>query len=66
MPESLEIAFAGMPPMVAALLGLAASHCPDVRALIKQDMDLLDRLPAEQVERRANLQRVIDQRVETI
>ncbi len=39
---------------------------PDVRASIKQDMDLLDRIPPEQVERRAELQRVIDLRIDDI
>src|SRR3954469_19901948 len=51
-----------------ALLGLVAGNVrgPDVRALIKQDMDLLERLPPEQTERRAELQRVIDIRVDDL
>jgi hypothetical protein len=66
MPGIAEIALAGAPLAGGALLGLAAGNikAPDVRGLIKQDMDLLERLPAEQVERRANLQRVIDERVD--
>jgi hypothetical protein len=51
-----------------ALLGLVAGNMkgPDVRGLIKQDMELLEGLPAEQVERRAELQRVIDIRIDDI
>ncbi|HNM86350.1 MAG TPA: hypothetical protein PKI77_17740 [Mycobacterium sp.] len=68
MPGIAEIALAGAPLAGGALLGLAAGNmkAPDVRGLIKQDMDLLDRLPVDQVERRANLQRVIDQRVDDL
>ncbi|WP_081290118.1 hypothetical protein [Mycobacterium asiaticum] len=39
---------------------------PDFRGLIKQDMDLLDRLPAEATERRAELQRTIDARIDDL
>src|ERR1700712_895051 len=51
-----------------ALLGIAAGNLrgPDVRGLIKQDMELLEMLPADQVERRAELQRVIDIRIDDI
>ena len=51
-----------------ALLGLVAGNMrgPDVRGLIKQDMELLEGIPAEQVERRAELQRVIDIRIDDI
>jgi hypothetical protein len=68
MPGIAEIALAGAPIAGGALLGLAASNIrtPDVRALIKQDMDLLERIPADQVERRAALQRVIDLRVDDL
>ncbi len=37
-----------------------------MRGLIKQDMELLAMLPADQVERRAELQRVIDIRIDDI
>ncbi len=68
MPGLAELALAGAPLAGGALLGLAARNvkAPDVRGMIKQDMDLLDRLPAEQTERRANLQRVIDLRVDQL
>ncbi len=68
MPGLAEIARAGAPIAGGALLGLAAGNmrAPDVRALIKQDMELLELIPAEQVERRAELQRVIDLRVDDL
>ena len=34
--------------------------------MITKDMDLLDRLPAEQTERRAELQRTIDERIDDL
>ena len=68
MPGIAEIALAGAPIAGGALLGVAAGNLrpPDIRALIVKDMDLLDRIPAEQVERRAELQRVIDIRVDDL
>jgi hypothetical protein len=68
MPGIADIALAGAPLAGGALLGMAAGSIkgPDVRALLKEDMDLLDRIPADQTERRANLQRVIDQRVDDL
>lgn len=63
-----SFAMAGAPIAGGALVGLLAGNFrgPDVRALIKQDMDLLAHIPPEQVERRAELQRVIDIRVDDI
>ena len=51
-----------------ALLGALAGNLkpPDVRTAIKADMDLLDRIPAEQTERRAEMQRVIDMRIDEL
>lgn len=68
MPGIAEIALAGAPIAGGALLGVAAGNLrpPDIRALIVKDMDLLDRIPAEQVERRAELQRVIDIRIDDL
>ena len=68
MPGIADIALAGAPIAGGALLGIAAGNMrgPDVRALIKQDMELLAMLPADQVERRAELQRVIDIRIDDI
>jgi hypothetical protein len=68
MPGIAEFALAGAPIAGGALLGLAAGNlrAPDVRASIQKDMDLLERIPPEQVERRAHLQRVIDMRIDDI
>lgn len=68
MPGIAEIALAGAPIAGGALLGIAAGSFkgPDVRATIKQDMELLALLPPEEVERRAELQRVIDIRLDDL
>jgi hypothetical protein len=68
MPGIAELALAGAPLAGGALLGIIAGNVrgPDVRALIKQDMDLLERIPEDQPERRAELQRVIDLRIDDI
>jgi hypothetical protein len=59
---------AGAPIAGGALLGIAAGNlrAPDMRGLIKQDMELLALIPADQVERRAELQRVIDLRIDDL
>lgn len=48
-----------------ALLGLLAGNLrgPDVRAMIKEDMELLDKLPPEDVELREALKLTIDRRI---
>ncbi|MFJ9366215.1 hypothetical protein ACIRRA_17625 [Nocardia sp. NPDC101769] len=59
----------GLAPVAGGLaLGAAAGYLkgPDVRKGITQDMDLLDRLPPEEVERRAELQRSIDSRIDDL
>lgn len=63
-----DLALGAAPLAGGALLGVAAGQLkpPDVRAAIKADMDLLDRIPAEQTERRAELQRVIDMRIDEL
>jgi ABC-type antimicrobial peptide transport system permease subunit len=68
MPGIADIAMAGAPIAGGALLGIAAGNlrAPDIRGLIQQDMGLLERLPADQVERRAELQRVIDIRIDDL
>jgi hypothetical protein len=68
MPGIAELALGAAPIAGGALLGIAAGGMrgPDVRGLIKQDMDLLERLPADQTERRAELQRVIDIRIDDL
>ncbi len=51
-----------------ALLGVVAGNIkpPDARGAIKADMELLEKIPADQVERRAELQRVIDLRIDEL
>jgi ABC-type antimicrobial peptide transport system permease subunit len=68
MPGIAELALGAAPIAGGALLGMAAGTFkgPDVRAAIKADMDLLDRIPDDQPERRAALQRVIDARIDDI
>ena len=68
MPSLLSAALGAAPIFGGALLTAAAGQLkgPDVRALIKQDLDLLDRIPAEQTQRRAEFQRTIDERIERI
>jgi hypothetical protein len=68
MPGIAEIALGAAPIAGGALLGIAAGGLkgPDVRGMIKQDLDLLDRIPPEQTARRANLQRSIDERIDDL
>ncbi|WP_433561568.1 hypothetical protein ACQP1O_28765 [Nocardia sp. CA-151230] len=59
----------GIAPIAGGLaLGAAAGYLkgPDVRKTIKQDMELLERLPPEAVERRAELQESIDSRIDDL
>lgn len=50
------------------MLGVIAGNLkpPDVRGQIMKDFDLLERIPTEQVERRARLQASIDQRIDDL
>jgi ABC-type antimicrobial peptide transport system permease subunit len=68
MPGIAEIALGAAPIAGGALLGIAAGGLkgPDVRGMIAKDMDLLERIPAEQVELRERLKRSIDQRIEDL
>lgn len=63
-----QIALNSAPVFGGAMLAVAAGQfrAPDFRGLIKQDMDLLDRLPAEAGTRRAELQRTIDARIDDL
>ncbi|MFE3058690.1 hypothetical protein [Nocardia sp. NPDC059239] len=68
MPALVDLAV-GIAPIAGGLaLGAAAGYLkgPDVRKTIKQDMELLERLPPEAVERRAELQRSIDSRIDDL
>jgi hypothetical protein len=63
-----QIALNSAPIFGGALLAVAAGQFrgPDYRGLIKQDMDLLDRLPPEDTKRRAELQRTIEARIDDL
>lgn len=63
-----QIALNSAPVVGGAMLAIAAGQFrgPDYRALIRQDMDLLDRLPPEATGRRADLQRTIDERIDDL
>lgn len=56
------------PVFGGAFLAIAAGQfrAPDYREVIKQDMDLLERLPPEATKRRAELRRTIDARIDDI
>ena len=63
-----QIALNSAPVFGGAMLAIAAGQfrAPDYRGLIKQDMDLLDRLPPDATKRRADLQRTIDERIDDL
>ncbi len=60
-----DIAMGAAPIAGGALFGALAGTIkgPDFRALIKSDMELLDKIPAENVELRDAMQRSIDMRI---
>lgn len=68
MPGIAELALGAAPIAGGAMLGVIAGNLkpPDVRGLIVKDMDLLERIPADQAERRARLQASIDQRIDEL
>ncbi|KUH98157.1 hypothetical protein AU190_10795 [Mycolicibacterium acapulense] len=68
MPGIAELALGAAPIAGGAMLGVIAGNLkpPDVRGLIAKDLDLLDRIPLEQAERRARLQASIDQRIDDL
>ncbi len=68
MPGLAAIALGSAPVFGGALLAAAAGQfvTSDFRAGIKEDMDLLDRLPADETDRRAALQRSIAGRVDDL
>ena len=63
-----DVALGAAPIAGGALLGIAAGTMkgPDVRGMIKSDMELLDKLPPEDVELRAALKASIDRRIEDV
>ena len=62
------LALGAAPIAGGALLGIAAGNLrgPDFRGALKQDLDLLERIPPEQIARRAHLQRIIDARIDDL
>lgn len=68
MPAVADLALGLAPIAGGVVLGAAAGYlkAPDVRKAIKQDMELLDRLPPEDVARRAELQHSINSRIDDL
>lgn len=63
-----QVALNSAPIFGGALLAVVAGQFkgPDFRGAIRQDMELLDRLPAEDVDRRAELRRTIEGRIDDL
>ena len=60
-----DIALGAAPIAGGALLGIAAGGLkgPDVRGALKSDLELLDKIPEDNVELRAALRKSIDERI---
>ncbi|MBU8814792.1 hypothetical protein [Mycolicibacterium goodii] len=65
MPGIAELALGAAPIAGGAMLGVIAGNLrpPDVRGMIAKDMDLLERLPDDEVELRNRLRASINQRI---
>jgi hypothetical protein len=63
-----QFALGSVPVFGGAMLAIAAGQFrgPDYRGLIKEDMDLLDRLPEDATVQRAELQRTIESRIDDL
>ncbi|MGV0852582.1 hypothetical protein [Mycolicibacterium phlei] len=68
MPGIGELALGAAPIAGGALFGLAAGNLkpPDIRGSITSDLDLLDRLPADDTVRRERLRQSINDRVDSL
>jgi hypothetical protein len=68
MPGLAAIVLGSAPIFGGALVGAAAGHFVggDFRAGIKEDMDLLERLPEDETERRAALRHSIENRIDDL
>lgn len=66
MPGIAALTLGAAPIAGGALLGIVAGGLrgPDYRSTIKQDLDLLERIPPEQPERRERLQQSINHRID--
>lgn len=65
MPGIADLALGAAPIFGGALMGVIAGNLkgPDYRAAIKDDLDLLAKIPPENTALRAALQRSIDERI---
>ncbi len=65
MPGIAEIALGAAPIAGGALMAAVAGSFkgPDFRAMLKDDLELLEKIPPENVRLRAELQRTIDERI---
>ena len=63
-----DLALGAAPIAGGALLGVAAGNLrpPDVRGMIANDMDLLERIPDDKPELKARLKASIDQRIDDL
>ena len=63
-----DLALGAAPIAGGALMGLAAGSIkgPDFRGMIKTDLDLLDKIPPEDVELRAEFKASIDRRIKDL
>lgn len=69
MDDLIQLLIGAAPVLGGLVLGVVAMNflkSPDVRGPVKDDLDLLDRLPAEQTHRRAELQRSIYLRIDDL
>ncbi|UXA15692.1 hypothetical protein KXD97_32030 (plasmid) [Mycobacterium sp. SMC-8] len=68
MPGIAELAMGAAPIAGGVLLGAVAGNVkgPDIRAGIIADFDLLDRIPAQQTDRRAAMSQMVGQRIDTL
>ena len=71
MPGLAELALGAVPIAGGALLVASAGQLrqlkgPDFRVTLKEDLELLEQIPPEQTQRRAELQRTIDARIDDL
>ena len=68
MPGLSAMAISSAPILGGVLLATAAGQVkgPDYRSAINQDLDLLERLPADQVTRRAAIMRTVELRIDDL
>jgi hypothetical protein len=68
MPGLAALVLGSAPVFGGALVGAAAGQFvgPNFRTGIKEDMDLLDRLPEDEADRRAALRRSIENRIDDL